>query len=114
MVSFLEKRGKKSSSFFRYTSQQGTLGNVFGANDYWVGMGIMLDSFDNDGQKNNPFVSLMINDGTRSYDHVTDGSQQILTGIISSVFYSSSSCIPSHFRVSERFQKQAIPSQASS
>lgn len=86
MVSFLEKRGKKSSSFFRYTSQQGTLGNVFGANDYWVGMGIMLDSFDNDGQKNNPFVSLMINDGTRSYDHVTDGSQQILTGRISSVF----------------------------
>jgi hypothetical protein len=26
-------------------------------------MGIMLDSFDNDGAKNNPTVSLMVNDG---------------------------------------------------
>ena len=40
----------------------------------------MFDSFDNDGQKNNPYVSVMINDGTRSYDHQTDGAQQILTG----------------------------------
>lgn len=59
---------------------QGTLGPVFGANDYWNGMAVMLDSFDNDGQKNNPYISLMINDGTRSYDHQTDGSQQILNG----------------------------------
>ncbi|KAK0422480.1 hypothetical protein QR680_007598 [Steinernema hermaphroditum] len=63
-----------------YTAQQGTLGPVFGSNDYWTGMGLMFDSFDNDGQKNNPFVALMINDGTRSYDHQTDGSQQMLSG----------------------------------
>uniref|UniRef100_A0A914VUV4 L-type lectin-like domain-containing protein n=1 Tax=Plectus sambesii TaxID=2011161 RepID=A0A914VUV4_9BILA len=63
-----------------YTAQQGTLGPVFGSNDYWTGLGLMFDSFDNDGQKNNPFVSLMINDGTRSYDHHTDGSQQMLSG----------------------------------
>ncbi|KAF7637741.1 L-type lectin-like domain-containing protein [Meloidogyne graminicola] len=61
-----------------YTAQQGTLGPVFGANDYWTGMGIMLDSFDNDGAKNNPSISLMINDGTRSFDHHTDGSSQVL------------------------------------
>ncbi|KHJ78152.1 Legume-like lectin family protein, partial [Oesophagostomum dentatum] len=42
-------------------------------------MGIFLDSFDNDGQKNNPIIALMINDGTRSYDHQTDGSKQILS-----------------------------------
>ena len=48
---------------FRYTAQQGTIGPVFGANDFWTGMGIMLDSFDNDGGKNNPSISLMINDG---------------------------------------------------
>lgn len=53
---------------------------VFGANDYWTGMGLFLDSFDNDAQKNNPFVALMINDGTRQYDHHTDGSQQMLSG----------------------------------
>lgn len=56
------------------------MGPVFGANDFWTGMGVFLDSFDNDGQKNNPFVSVMINDGTRSYDHQTDGTQQILSG----------------------------------
>ncbi|EGT54446.1 hypothetical protein CAEBREN_22656 [Caenorhabditis brenneri] len=62
-----------------YTSQLGALGPVFGANDFWTGMGLFMDSFDNDGQKNNPQVSLMLNDGTRSYDHHTDGSQQILS-----------------------------------
>jgi len=55
------------------------LGPVFGANDFWTGMGIMLDSIDNDGLRNNPSVSLMINDGTRSFDHQTDGSQQVLS-----------------------------------
>ena len=64
----------------RYTAQQGTLGPVFGSNDYWTGLGVMFDSFDNDNMKNNPYVSVMINDGTRSYDHQTDGTQQILTG----------------------------------
>jgi mannose-binding lectin 1 len=63
-----------------YTAAQGTLGEVFGSNDYWTGLGVLFDSFDNDGQKNNPYVSVMINDGTRSYDHQTDGSAQILTG----------------------------------
>lgn len=46
-------------------------------------MGLFLDSFDNDAQKNNPFVALMINDGTRQYDHQTDGSQQMLSGYFS-------------------------------
>lgn len=55
---------------------------VFGSNDFWTGMGLFFDSFDNDGQKNNPFVALMINDGTRQYDHQTDGSQQMLSGCL--------------------------------
>lgn len=43
-------------------------------------MGLFFDSFDNDNQKNNPYVALMMNDGTRSYDHQTDGAQQMLSG----------------------------------
>ncbi|KAJ1373744.1 hypothetical protein KIN20_036240 [Parelaphostrongylus tenuis] len=62
-----------------YTAQMGSLGPVFGANDFWNGMGIFLDSFDNDGQKNNPMIAVMLNDGTRSYNHATDGSQQVLS-----------------------------------
>ena len=33
-----------------FTAQPSTLGPVFGANDYWTGMGLFFDSFDNDGQ----------------------------------------------------------------
>lgn len=51
-------------------------------------MGLFLDSFDNDGQKNNPFVSVMLNDATRQYDHQSDGSQQILSGFFRlEIFY---------------------------
>lgn len=65
---------------FWYTSQPGTLGPVYGSNDRWNGLGIFLDSYDNDGQKNNPYISAMVNDGTREYDHVSDGSTQVLAG----------------------------------
>ncbi len=33
-----------------FTEQMGTEGNVFGSNDHWKGLGIFLDSFDNDGK----------------------------------------------------------------
>ena len=33
-----------------YTDKIGTEGPVFGSNDNWNGLGIFLDSFDNDGQ----------------------------------------------------------------
>jgi mannose-binding lectin 1 len=33
-----------------YTAQKGQLGPVFGSNDYWTGMGLFFDSFDNDNQ----------------------------------------------------------------
>ncbi len=35
-----------------YTDKIGTEGSVFGSNDNWVGLGVFLDSFDNDGQVN--------------------------------------------------------------
>ena len=54
---------------FWFTATRGSLGPVFGSNDYWTGLGIFFDSFDNDAQRNNPYIMMMINDGTRSYDH---------------------------------------------
>lgn len=63
-----------------YTAQPALLGPVFGAGDFWTGLAIFLDSFDNDAQRNNPYISLMVNDGTRSYDHQTDGSRQMISG----------------------------------
>ncbi|XP_043922091.1 protein ERGIC-53 [Protopterus annectens] len=61
-----------------YTEQQGLDGPVFGAADYWNGIGIFFDSFDNDGKKNNPAVLLVGNNGKLSYDHQNDGSSQAL------------------------------------
>lgn len=59
------------------TEQPGVEGTVFGSNDQWRGLGIFLDSFDNDALQNNPLIAVMINDGTKSYDHQHDGSSQI-------------------------------------
>jgi mannose-binding lectin 1 len=60
-----------------FTEQAGVEGPVFGSNDQWKGLGVFLDSFDNDALQNNPIISVMINDGTKIYDHQHDGSGQI-------------------------------------
>ena len=33
-----------------FTEQKGSEGQVFGSNDQWKGLGVFLDSFDNDNQ----------------------------------------------------------------
>ncbi|XP_014681535.1 PREDICTED: protein ERGIC-53-like [Priapulus caudatus] len=65
-----------------FTEQKGVEGPVFGNNDQWRGLGVFMDSFDNDGQHNNPYVLAMINDGTKTYDHHSDGFSQQLGGCL--------------------------------
>ncbi|XP_021357046.1 protein ERGIC-53-like [Mizuhopecten yessoensis] len=65
-----------------FTEQKGVEGPVFGSNDQWKGLGLFLDSFDNDGQHNNPYVMAMVNDGTMNYDHQSDGLQQQAGGCL--------------------------------
>ncbi|UYV62867.1 LMAN1 [Cordylochernes scorpioides] len=65
---------------FWYTDRRGVEGPVFGSNDNWNGLGIFFDSFDNDGKSNNPYVMAMVNDGSKSYDHQSDGMHQQLAG----------------------------------
>ncbi|XP_013408224.1 protein ERGIC-53 isoform X2 [Lingula anatina] len=65
-----------------YTTQQGMDGPVFGGKDQWNGLGVFFDSFDNDGQHNNPYVMVMLNDGTKQYDHNSDGQHQQLGGCL--------------------------------
>ncbi|BFZ26129.1 hypothetical protein BsWGS_29168 [Bradybaena similaris] len=55
---------------------------VFGAADRWKGLGVFLDSFDNDGQHNNPYIMAVVNDGTLAYDHQNDGSTQHIGGCL--------------------------------
>lgn len=65
-----------------FTDKIGVDGPVFGSNDQWNGLGIFLDSFDNDGQQNNPYISVMINDGTKQFDHHRDGITQQIGGCL--------------------------------
>ncbi|GFN88970.1 ergic-53 like protein [Plakobranchus ocellatus] len=55
---------------------------VFGAADKWNGLGVFLDSFDNDGQHNNPYIMGVVNNGQVSYDHQSDGSNQHIGGCL--------------------------------
>ncbi|ESO01927.1 hypothetical protein HELRODRAFT_122015, partial [Helobdella robusta] len=65
-----------------YTTERGIEGPVFGSKDQWNGLGVFLDSFDNDGQHNNPYIMAMLNDGKQTYDHDADGSNQQLGGCL--------------------------------
>jgi len=65
---------------FWFTEGINPEGPVFGSADQWKGLGIFFDSFDNDAKGNNPYVMAMVNDGSKVYDHETDGSQQQLGG----------------------------------
>ncbi|KAK3732287.1 hypothetical protein QZH41_014423 [Actinostola sp. cb2023] len=65
-----------------YTENAGTEGPVFGSSDKWNGLVVLCDSFDNDGEQNNPFVSVMVNDGSKSYEHHNDGKNQNLGGCL--------------------------------
>ncbi|XP_060600657.1 protein ERGIC-53-like isoform X2 [Ruditapes philippinarum] len=73
-----------------FTEMKGIEGPVFGSNDYWKGLAVLFDSFDNDGQAaaahsgkprhNNPYIMAMVNDGTKQYEHQNDGINQQLGG----------------------------------
>ncbi|XP_055608499.1 protein ERGIC-53 isoform X2 [Uranotaenia lowii] len=68
---------------FWYTTEKGDYaGDVFGSSDRWVGLGIFFDSFDNDNKHNNPYISAVLNDGTKKFDHQNDGSTQLLSGCL--------------------------------
>ncbi|KAK3587680.1 hypothetical protein CHS0354_042464 [Potamilus streckersoni] len=65
-----------------FTESKGIDGPVFGSNDYWKGLAVIFDSFDNDAQHNNPYISAFVNDGTHTFEHQNDGSTQQLGGCL--------------------------------
>ncbi|CAN7983434.1 unnamed protein product, partial [Ixodes hexagonus] len=65
---------------FWYTDRKQAEGPVFGSSDKWNGLAIFFDSFDNDNKHNNPYIMGMVNDGTKAYDHESDGANQQLAG----------------------------------
>lgn len=68
---------------FWYTKDWGVKGNVFGNQDLFTGLAVFFDTYSNhQGEHNHghPYVSAMLNDGTREYDHDADGTQTELAG----------------------------------
>ena len=63
---------------FWYTEKSEMLGAVYGSTDYWTGLGVFFDTFNNDNIGSNPLISAIYNDGTQRYDYASDGASQAL------------------------------------
>lgn len=58
------------------------MGSVFGAPDNWRGLGILLDTYDDDSRGNNPAIMGIMGDGTQSYRKYQDGEGQYFAGCL--------------------------------
>uniref|UniRef100_A0A6B2L4C4 L-type lectin-like domain-containing protein n=1 Tax=Arcella intermedia TaxID=1963864 RepID=A0A6B2L4C4_9EUKA len=61
-----------------YTKQKAQIGPVMGSSDRWQGLGVILDTFDNDGQRDNPLIYAVYNDNNFAFDPSTDGKENTL------------------------------------
>eukprot|EP01102_Stenamoeba_stenopodia_P008966 TRINITY_DN2628_c0_g1_i1.p1 TRINITY_DN2628_c0_g1~~TRINITY_DN2628_c0_g1_i1.p1 ORF type:complete len:627 (+),score=138.34 TRINITY_DN2628_c0_g1_i1:236-1882(+) len=71
---------------FWYAAEPKKDGPAFGYQNPWKGLGVLFDTYDNDGSRNNPYISVIVNDGTKVWDGGRDGG-----------IYATDGCI-SHFR----------------
>ena len=65
---------------FWYAAEPGVLGKAFGSKEQWKGLGVFVDTFDNDGKRDNPYISVVVNDGTKTYRSATDAKDIELGG----------------------------------
>jgi len=65
---------------FWYVAQPNAEGKAFGAPDQWKGLGVFIDTFDNDNKRDNPSISVIVNDGTRIYNPQFDGKDMEIGG----------------------------------
>eukprot|EP01121_Diplochlamys_sp_Union-15-3_P007754 TRINITY_DN1998_c0_g1_i6.p1 TRINITY_DN1998_c0_g1~~TRINITY_DN1998_c0_g1_i6.p1 ORF type:complete len:192 (+),score=18.47 TRINITY_DN1998_c0_g1_i6:88-663(+) len=54
---------------FWYTSSPQRLGSLFGATEDFSGLGLVIDTYDNDGTGDHPHMMILLNDGTKHYEH---------------------------------------------
>lgn len=74
--------GADGLAFWFVTEKGDYNGEVFGSSDKWNGLAVFFDSFDNDNKHNNPYISAVINDGTKKFDHQNDGLSQAVAGCL--------------------------------
>eukprot|EP01123_Difflugia_compressa_P000576 TRINITY_DN10677_c0_g1_i1.p1 TRINITY_DN10677_c0_g1~~TRINITY_DN10677_c0_g1_i1.p1 ORF type:complete len:475 (+),score=71.37 TRINITY_DN10677_c0_g1_i1:95-1519(+) len=61
-----------------YTKDRAIAGPVMGNTDRWSGIGVIIDTFDNDGQRDNPQIYAVYNDRSFPFQPSTDGKEKTL------------------------------------
>jgi negative regulator of replication initiation len=61
-----------------YAKERSVTGPVVGNTDIWTGIGVIIDTFDNDGQRDNPQIYAIYNDGSLKFNPQSDGKQNAL------------------------------------
>jgi mannose-binding lectin 1 len=75
------KEGADGVAFW-YVEEPGVLGSAFGAKEQWKGLGVFIDTYDNDGHSDNPSVYAWINDGTFAFENSRDGTDYQVGGCV--------------------------------
>ena len=68
---------------YRYAKDRTVNGPVFGSKDMFSGLAIIADTYSNHNgphNHNHPYLSAMVNNGSLSYDHDTDGTHTMIGG----------------------------------
>ena len=76
-VSGLRNLGGDGFAFW-FVERPEMLGAVYGSTDYWTGLGLFFDTFNNDNLGSSPLISAVYNDGTQRFDYASDGATQAL------------------------------------
>eukprot|EP00041_Stephanoeca_diplocostata_P009070 m.137986 g.137986 ORF g.137986 m.137986 type:complete len:330 (-) comp17591_c0_seq1:133-1122(-) len=63
-----------------YTAGIRPLGNVFGSDDKWIGMGVMFDTYSNMKGGHSQYISVILGDGETAYEHDKDGGDAKIAG----------------------------------
>lgn len=58
---------------FWYTNTPLEVGTLYGSDERYEGFGLLFDSYDDDGKNDNPIIMGFVNDGTKVFNHDTDG-----------------------------------------
>jgi len=94
---------------FWYSQTPGQMGPVFGSIDNFVGLGVFLDTFDNDGKRDNPSVYAVFNpeDNPKDFDFKSDGGSDVL-GRCRFYFRSNPYSKPRHVKVKVTYLNQKL------
>lgn len=63
-----------------FLNEKSEIGDVFGARNFFKGLGIMVDTYKNGKKGHFPYVNLMLGDGNTEYKKSTDGYETRLAG----------------------------------